>query len=45
MMKVHNEGVGVCGIYTQDVAHTKVGQVAAFSRKYQHPLQCVMEKQ
>jgi ATP-dependent Clp protease adaptor protein ClpS len=45
MLKVHNEGVGVCGVYTQDVARSKVDQVTAFARENQHPLQCVMEEQ
>jgi len=44
MLKVHREGIGVCGVYPRDVAATKVQQVAAYSRKYQHPLQCVMEE-
>ena len=44
MLKVHREGMGVCGVYPRDVASTKVQQVAAYSRKHQHPLQCVMEK-
>jgi ATP-dependent Clp protease adaptor protein ClpS len=43
MLKVHQEGIGVCGVYPSDVARTKVQQVAAYSRKHQHPLQCVME--
>jgi ATP-dependent Clp protease adaptor protein ClpS len=43
MLKVHREGIGVCGVYPSDVATTKVRQVAAYSRKHQHPLQCVME--
>jgi hypothetical protein len=43
MLKVHREGIGVCGVYPRDVATTKVQQVAAYSRKHQHPLQCVME--
>ena len=43
MLKVHREGIGVCGVYPHDVAATKVQQVAAYSRKHQHPLQCVME--
>ena len=43
MLKVHREGIGVCGVYPNDVAKTKVQQVAAYSRKHQHPLQCVME--
>ena len=44
MLKVHREGMGVCGVYPHDVAQTKVEQVKAFSRKHQHPLQCVMEE-
>ena len=44
MLKVHREGMGVCGVYPHDVASTKVQQVSAYARKYQHPLQCVMEK-
>ena len=44
MLKVHREGIGICGIYPRDVASTKVQQVAAYSRKHQHPLQCVMEE-
>jgi ATP-dependent Clp protease adaptor protein ClpS len=44
MLKVHREGMGVCGVYPKDVAATKVEQVVAFARKHQHPLQCVMEE-
>ena len=44
MLKVHREGIGVCGVYPRDVAATKVQQVGAYSRKHQHPLQCVMEE-
>ncbi len=44
MLKVHREGIGICGVYPRDVAHSKVEQVAAYSRKHQHPLQCVMEE-
>jgi ATP-dependent Clp protease adaptor protein ClpS len=44
MLHVHNHGVGECGVYTYEVAETKVTQVMDFSRKHQHPLQCVMEK-
>ncbi|GKS68213.1 ATP-dependent Clp protease adaptor protein ClpS [Nitrosomonas sp. PY1] len=44
MLKVHTEGVGVCGVYTSDIASTKVKQVIDFARKNQHPLKCVMEK-
>lgn len=44
MLHVHNNGVGECGVYTYEVAETKVTQVMDFARKNQHPLQCVMEK-
>ena len=44
MMHVHKHGIGECGIYTYEVAETKVTQVMDFSKKHQHPLQCVMEK-
>ena len=44
MLKVHREGKGVCGVYPRDVAATKVEQVSAFARQYQHPLACVMEE-
>lgn len=44
MLKVHNEGAGVCGIYPHDIAETKVNQVVTFAREHQHPLQCVMEE-
>jgi ATP-dependent Clp protease adaptor protein ClpS len=44
MLKVHNEGVGVCGVYPHDVAETKVQQVTVLAREHQHPLQCVMEE-
>lgn len=44
MLHVHNHGVGECGVFTYEVAETKVTQVMDFSRQNQHPLQCVMEK-
>jgi len=44
MLKVHREGMGVCGVYPKDIATTKVDQVGAYARKHQHPLQCVMEE-
>jgi ATP-dependent Clp protease adaptor protein ClpS len=44
MLKVHREGMGVCGVYPKDVAATKVEQVISYSRQHQHPLQCVMEE-
>lgn len=45
MLHVHQKGVGVCGVYTFEVAETKVTQVMEFSRNNQHPLQCTMEKE
>ena len=44
MLHVHRNGVGICGVYTFEVAETKVTQVMDFARKHQHPLQCIMEK-
>jgi ATP-dependent Clp protease adaptor protein ClpS len=44
MLKVHKEGMGVCGVFPKDVAATKVERVSAFSRQHQHPLQCTMEE-
>ncbi|WP_036294859.1 ATP-dependent Clp protease adapter ClpS [Methylosinus sp. PW1] len=44
MLHVHNHGVGECGVYTYEVAETKVTQVMDYARKHQHPLQCIMEK-
>jgi ATP-dependent Clp protease adaptor protein ClpS len=44
MLKVHRDGMGVCGVYPRDIATTKVEQVVNFARKHQHPLQCVMEE-
>ena len=44
MLHVHQNGVGECGVYTYEVAETKVTQVMDHARKNQHPLQCVMEK-
>ena len=44
MWTVHHHGIGECGVYTYEVAETKVTQVMDFARKHQHPLQCVMEK-
>lgn len=43
MLKIHHEGRGVCGVYTQDVAATKVELVSAAARRAGHPLQCIME--
>ena len=44
MLKVHREGMGVCGIYPKDVAGTKVDLVTQHARAHQHPLQCPMEE-
>jgi ATP-dependent Clp protease adaptor protein ClpS len=44
MLHVHHHGVGECGVFTYEVAETKVTQVMDFARKNQHPLQCIMEK-
>jgi ATP-dependent Clp protease adaptor protein ClpS len=44
MLHVHHHGIGECGVYTYEIAETKVTQVMDFARKHQHPLQCVMEK-
>ena len=44
MLKVHNEGRGVCGVFPRDIAATKVEQVSNYARQHQHPLACVMEE-
>jgi len=44
MLHVHTRGRGVCGVYTREVAETKVTQVNEFSRSHQHPLLCTLEK-
>jgi ATP-dependent Clp protease adaptor protein ClpS len=45
MMHVHQRGVGICGVYTYEVAETKVTQVMDLARQNQHPLQCTIEKE
>jgi ATP-dependent Clp protease adaptor protein ClpS len=45
MLHVHQKGVGVCGVYTYEVAETKVAQVMDMARRNEHPLQCTMEKE
>ena len=45
MLHVHQHGVGVCGIFTYEVAETKVAQVLDLARRGEHPLQCTMEKE
>ncbi|AHF04415.1 ATP-dependent Clp protease ClpS [Marichromatium purpuratum 984] len=44
MLQVHTRGVGVCGVYTKDIAETKVAQVNDYARTNQHPLMCTMEE-
>ncbi len=44
MLHVHQKGVGLCGVYTYEVAETKVAQVLDMAQRNQHPLQCIMEK-
>ena len=44
MLHVHQKGVGVCGVFSYEVAETKVTQVIDFARQNQHPLQCTLEK-
>ncbi len=43
MLQVHHEGKGVCGVYTQDVAASRIAQVSRYARSRQHPLQCAIE--
>jgi ATP-dependent Clp protease adaptor protein ClpS len=45
MLHVHQHGVGVCGVFTFEVAETKVSQVLDLARRNEHPLQCTMEKE
>lgn len=45
MLQVHRRGAGVCGVYTYEVAETKVNLVMDYARKNEHPLQCTMEKE
>jgi ATP-dependent Clp protease adaptor protein ClpS len=44
MLHVHTRGKGVCGIYTYEIAETKVAQVNEYSRRHQHPLMCTLEE-
>lgn len=44
MLQVHSQGKGVCGIYTYEVAETKVAQVSEYAQRHQHPLMCSMEE-
>jgi len=45
MLHVHRRGVGICGIYTYEIAETKVTQVMDYARAHEQPLQCTMEKE
>ncbi|MFN3233635.1 MAG: ATP-dependent Clp protease adapter ClpS [Alphaproteobacteria bacterium] len=45
MLTVHQKGIGVCGVYTFEVAETKVTQVIDYARRHEHPLQCTLEKE
>jgi len=45
MLHVHRRGLGVCGVYTYEVAETKVAQVVDFARRHEHPLQLTLEKE
>ena len=45
MLHVHRKGVGICGVFTYEVAETKVTQVVEYARRHQHPLQCTLEKE
>ena len=45
MLMVHQRGIGVCGVYTYEVAETKVTQVVDFARRHEHPLQLTLEKE
>ncbi len=44
MLEVHTQGKGVCGVYTYEIAETKVAQVSAYAEQHQHPLLCTMEE-
>jgi len=44
MLNVHTNGMGVCGVYSRDIAETKVELVNAYAKENQHPLKCVMEE-
>lgn len=44
MLAVHQKGIGVCGLYTYEIAETKVRSVLAYAKKHEHPLQCTLEE-
>jgi ATP-dependent Clp protease adaptor protein ClpS len=45
MLDIHTKGSGICGVYTLEVAETKVSQVRRAVQKHQHPLQCMIERE
>jgi ATP-dependent Clp protease adaptor protein ClpS len=45
MLTVHKKGLAVVGVFSHEIAETKVTQVMAFARRHEHPLQCTMEKE
>jgi len=44
MLKVHKDGLAICGIYPKDIAETKASQVTSFAKQHQHPLRCETEE-
>jgi len=44
MLEVHHQGKGICGVYTYEIAETKVAQVTGLAQQHQHPLLCTMEE-
>lgn len=44
MLQVHQQGVGICGVFSFEVAESKVKQVVDYARRFEHPLQCTLEK-
>jgi len=45
MLHVHQRGVGICGVFTYEIAESKVTTVVDYARRHQHPLQCTLEKE
>lgn len=44
MLQVHRKGMGIAGVYTQEIAETKTAQVNEYSKSHQYPLKCIVEK-